>query len=185
MQQVQIRRLVINERSDDQVLALAAEDGRELSIIIRLTEALAIDRILRGFEAGRPLTHELLLAVLEPLDAELARVDIDAIEDGVTRAKLELRRGDDEIRIDARPSDAVALALKAEAPIFVADELLEEPPAPLSPLGDSETPDSEEPASAASAPEDAPDESDTPDASDAPADLDGPAGEPGANPDET
>ena len=102
--------------------------GRVLPIFIGIPEALAIDRALKGVETERPMTHDLLVDVVEALEARVVRVTIDALlESSVYTATLVLGRGEDGgeklYYVDARPSDAVAVALRAGAPIYVAERL--------------------------------------------------------------
>ena len=77
-----------------------------------------------GEDIGRPLTHDLLLSVIHANECELTRVEITRLADQTFFALLHLTRDDDTLEIDARPSDAIALALRADAPIFVAEEVL-------------------------------------------------------------
>ena len=87
----------------------------------------AIKMKLSGIKPPRPLTHDLLLQTIQNLDAKLDRVEIDRLQHNTFFAKLCVKRSDNgEIKIDARPSDSVALALRAEVPIFVTEEILGE-----------------------------------------------------------
>ena len=100
-------------------------DGdRKLDIQIGPFEAHAIVAVLEGKLPDRPLTHDLLKSVIERFEAYVHRVAIDDLWNGVYYAKIYFRWGKDEIEVDARPSDAVALALRFDAPIFVSDKLL-------------------------------------------------------------
>ncbi len=120
-------RLVIDERCDAQTLVLRDGRRRALAIPIGIFEASAIDRILKGARSERPLTHDLLSAVIAALGARLLRVEIDARRGDIFYAKLRLRdEKGGERAVDCRPSDAVALALREEAPIYVAEDVLEE-----------------------------------------------------------
>jgi len=123
---VELASLIINERSDEQVMCLREVGGeRQLPIIIGVFEAGAIDRSLSATPAPRPLTHDLLGSVIAQLGASLARVVIDDREGDTFFAKLVLRRGSEEVYVDARPSDALALALKQEVPIYVAEKVID------------------------------------------------------------
>ncbi len=125
MVRVELSRLVLNERSEEQVVCLREMGGgREFPIVIGLFEALAIDRLLKEMLAERPLTHDLLAAVLNQLEARLEYVLIDDLRDETYYAKLVLQRDERQVTVDARPSDALALALKEEVPIFVADRVM-------------------------------------------------------------
>lgn len=118
--------------SNTPVLLLQERDGRhrKLSIFIGGPEAAAIAFALDGVEPPRPLTHDLACTLVEDLGSELERVVLTELRDTTFYADLHLRnpQGDDAstLVISARPSDAVALAVRTEAPIFATEELLEE-----------------------------------------------------------
>jgi bifunctional DNase/RNase len=125
MVRVELSRIVINEKTDEQQIWLREADGsREFSIVIGLFEVFAIDRLVRERPSERPLTHDLMVHAIEQLDAKVARSVIDDLRDDTYYAKLVLKRGKEEIAIDARPSDAITLALKADAPIYVAEKVM-------------------------------------------------------------
>jgi len=122
---VELSRLLLDERSEEQLFCLREVGGdRQLPIVVGPFEALAIDRIVKETRSERPLTHDLLGAVVTQLDAEVAYVLIDDLKGETYFAKLVLRRGPNEVSVDARPSDAVALALLHEVPIYVADRIM-------------------------------------------------------------
>lgn len=98
---------------------------RKLPILIGPFEAQAIQLCVETTRPDRPLTHDLLKTIMDRLDATLDRVLIDDLWNSVYYAKLILITGDQEIEIDARPSDAIALAMRFEASIYVAEGLLE------------------------------------------------------------
>lgn len=127
MVELEVARLVLNQRSQDQMLTLQEKGGaqRSFSLVIGLFEAVALQHVINGEASPRPLTHELLLASLTVLDAELTGVIIDDVQGDVFYAKLTLRRGGREHLVDARPSDALSLALRAEVPIHVADRVIQ------------------------------------------------------------
>lgn len=126
MIQVELSAVVINERSDEQVITLReVEGGRTLPIIIGMFEAFAIDRLVKERTAERPLTHDLMEAIVLALGARVARVVIDDLKEETFYAKVILRRGDEERSVDARPSDAITLALKTGCPVFVAPKVLD------------------------------------------------------------
>jgi hypothetical protein len=81
---------------------------------------------LRGEQFERPLTHDLLNTLLGRLGHELVRVEIPRLEEGTFYAILVISDGEDLVMVDARPSDSLALALRAEAPVFVSDDVLSE-----------------------------------------------------------
>jgi bifunctional DNase/RNase len=94
-------------------------------IFIGETEALSIDLRLRRREYSRPLTHDLLDAVLREVGGKIVSVQIDAIQEDVFVATLIIRVNEREVRLDSRASDAIALALGSKAPIFVSRQVIE------------------------------------------------------------
>ncbi len=122
---VELSRLIVNERSNEQVIWVQETDGeRGFPILVGVFEIAVIDRHLRDEVHARPLTHDLLGSVLSELGGELEHVVIDDVQGETFFAKLHVRQGDVELKIDARPSDAIALALRADRAIFVADEVM-------------------------------------------------------------
>jgi uncharacterized protein len=125
--QVELKRIIITETSDQQVIYLKETEGeRSFPIVIGATEALAIDRRLKGIPTPRPQTHELLSAVIEKLDARLERILINDLQDHTFFAKLIIRQNGKSVEIDSRPSDAIALGVANNVPIFVAEHVLNE-----------------------------------------------------------
>lgn len=110
------------------VMVLRAQEQQRLLIMdIGSFEGRAIHMAAHGIEHVRPLTHDLLASVLESLSTRLNRVEIRALKDGVYYANLKLHAPNgDEVTVDSRPSDAVALAMRVGAPIFVEKAVLEE-----------------------------------------------------------
>ena len=106
------------------VVLKAEGQNRVLAIVIGPPETAAILMKLQGRTYLRPLTHDLLASIIAGLSASLERVLITEVRDQTAYAVLELEAGDEEIAIDSRPSDAIALALRTDAPIFVSSELL-------------------------------------------------------------
>ncbi len=104
---------------------LVTDGERKLPILIGAFEAQAIVSEHEAKRADRPMTHDLIKTIMLRTDVTLDRVVIDDFWNSVYYAKLYLRHGKDEIEIDARPSDSIALAMRFEAPIFVADGILE------------------------------------------------------------
>lgn len=98
------------------------EGNRRLPIIIGAFEAQSIALEMEGIKPPRPLTHDLMKNILESMGAELAEIIISELKDGTFYAKLSF----DSQEIDARPSDAIALAVRFGAPIFVSDKVMEE-----------------------------------------------------------
>ena len=109
------------------IILLKAVDGNEfLPIWIGHPEAAAILMKLQGAETPRPMTHDLMASVFEDLELECSQIAITELRDNTFYATITLRSGERELEIDARPSDAIALAVRTVAPIFVADEVIAE-----------------------------------------------------------
>jgi bifunctional DNase/RNase len=99
---------------------------RVLPIWIGAQEATSIVIAVAGEQAPRPLSHDLMVTLLDNLHAQVVRVEVTRIEEGTFYAELTLSTPSGARVIDARPSDAIALAVRAEAPLFVADEVLDD-----------------------------------------------------------
>ncbi len=116
-------------KTQQHVVILRELDGtRVLPIFVGPCEAQAIARLVKRESFPRPLTHDLLALVVEGLRAKITRVTITSLREGTYFATLLLERGQEVLSIDARPSDSIAVALRAEAPLFVNEDLLQEPP---------------------------------------------------------
>ena len=124
---VDLAQIVISETRDTQIIVLRERDGnRALPIVIGLTEALAIDRRIKGVQLQRPLTHDLLGNVIESLAADLEKIVINDLQDHTFYAKLVIRQQGELIEVDSRPSDAIALGVASEVPVYVEDHVLRE-----------------------------------------------------------
>ncbi len=122
-----LAQIVISETRDQQLIVLRERNGeRVLPIVIGLTEALAIDRRVKGVQLQRPMTHDLLANVIESLSAELEKIVVNDLQDHTFYAKLVIRRQGELIEVDSRPSDAIALGVAGEVPIYVEDHVLKE-----------------------------------------------------------
>ncbi len=106
------------------VLLLRDELDRTLEITIGLCEALAIQLALNGTVVGRPLTHDLLLSIAEHLDTPVERVIIDDVSNNTYYARLILATPDGPVSLDCRPSDGIAVALRAHVPIEATDAVM-------------------------------------------------------------
>lgn len=107
------------------VLVLKEKDGlRKIIVALGMLEAQAIAFALRGVDVGRPLTHDLFGSLTMAFGIELRHVLIDRIDDGTFYSLLCYAKGDEEVVVDSRTSDAIAIALRANAPIFIREELL-------------------------------------------------------------
>ena len=125
--QVELKRIIITETSDQQVIYLKEVSGeRAFPIVIGSSEAFAIDRRLKGQPTPRPQTHELLASVIEKLDGTLERIVINDLQDHTFFAKLVIRHQGKTAEIDSRPSDAIALGIAGNVPIFVAEHVMDE-----------------------------------------------------------
>jgi bifunctional DNase/RNase len=108
------------------VLLKTADGNRYLPIWIGQPEAAAILMKLQGAATPRPMTHDLVTELLEQLDAQVVRITVTELRDNTFYASITVQQNGSEIEIDSRPSDAIALAVRAEAPIFAADRVIEE-----------------------------------------------------------
>jgi len=108
------------------VLLKTAEGNKYLPIWIGHPEAAAILMKLQGATAPRPLTHDLLVNILGELEVEVVRVTVTELRENTFHASITVQQGGAEIEIDSRSSDAIAIAVRAKAPIFAADEVIEE-----------------------------------------------------------
>lgn len=113
-----------NQEQRIPLLLVRDASDRELHLPIGSCEGLAIHLALNQQVVPRPLTHDLGLRILERLSAQLGRVVIDDLSEEGSHATIHLRTAESDLTVDARPGDAVALALRAEAPIYVTEELL-------------------------------------------------------------
>ncbi len=123
---VELSRIVITETSPEQVIFLREKNGgRSFPILIGIGEALAIDRRLKGAQMPRPMTHDLLGHVIEAMGGRIERIVVNDLHDATFIATIYIRRGGEVIPIDSRPSDAIALGIAQDTPLFVADHVLE------------------------------------------------------------
>jgi len=100
------------------------EEEKYVPLVIGPAEANAIAVVLENIEVGRPLTHDLMLSTIIALGARIDRVVITDIANDVYYAEIYLIQNGKEIKMDARPSDSIALALRAGVPIYVADKVV-------------------------------------------------------------
>jgi bifunctional DNase/RNase len=123
---VSVYRLSVDPASQQPVVTLAdPEEQRVFPIWIGLPEARAIHMELQGSENFRPLTHDLLAKIIGKVDGTVDRIMITHIKDNVFYATLVIKKDKDLIEMDARPSDAIVMALKFNAPIYVGRSLFE------------------------------------------------------------
>ena len=129
MVEVVLGRIVIRDDSERQYIFLREKNGeRGFPIVIGTSEAHEIQRVVSRTENERPLTHQLAFSLVEGLGAEIKRCDVTDLRKNTFYAQLVLQTASGETTsvIDARPSDAIALALRAQCPIRVAESVLEE-----------------------------------------------------------
>ena len=108
------------------VLLKTAEGNKFLPIWIGHPEAAAILMKLQGATPPRPMTHDLVNDILGELEARILRITVTELRENTFYAQITVQRNGTEVEIDSRPSDAIALAIRAEAPIYAADEVIEE-----------------------------------------------------------
>ena len=127
--EARVHGLILEHKSQQNIVILREVDGeRILPIWIGPGEAMAIRRILSEEPFPRPLTHDLLHLIVEGLKAKIARVVIADLRENTFFAHVIVERDSEVLAIDARPSDSIAVALRARAPSFVNDKLLQPPP---------------------------------------------------------
>lgn len=127
MVHMELSKIMITETSDHQIIVLKEKDGqRSFPIVIGLHEAWAIDRAVKGITTPRPLTHDLICNIIDGLNAGVVRIVINDLRNNTFYAKVVLIQNGSTIEIDSRPSDAIALAMQKNTPIFVARKVLEE-----------------------------------------------------------
>jgi uncharacterized protein len=125
--QMELKRIIISEVHEQQVILLREVEGeRSFHIMIGIFEATSIDRRVKGTPSPRPLTHDLVASVIEHMGGELRDIYISELRDHTYFAKLRIRLNGEMVEVDSRPSDAIALAVTAKVPIYVAEEVLEE-----------------------------------------------------------
>lgn len=147
MVEMRIASLSVDSASNQPVIVLKPTevvgedpDPRLVPIWIGQNEATAILLALQGVENPRPMTHDLLLGLVQSLGYSVGRVEVTRLEEGTFFAAIILRGEEREIAVDARPSDSIALAVRARCPIFCAEAVLDEAgivPEPAT--GESET----------------------------------------------
>ena len=120
-----VHAITLDADSNSPILILKEENGeRTLPIWIGLLEATAIATEMEKIEFTRPMTHDLSVNLLKKMEIKIPRIEISDLKDNTYYALITLKQGDRELTVDARPSDAVAIALRAEARIFVNESVL-------------------------------------------------------------
>ena len=127
--EAKVNGLILEHKTQQNIVILRELEGeRILPIWIGPGEAQAIRRILSEETFPRPLTHDLLVLIVEGLKAKVSRVVIADLRENTFYASVIVHRDSEVLSIDARPSDSIAVALRAQAPIFVNEKLLQPPP---------------------------------------------------------
>jgi bifunctional DNase/RNase len=122
---VHIHSLGLDEQNNQPVLMLREDDGhRVVPIWIGHPEAMAIMLAVQGIEPPRPLTHDLMMRLVEATGFVLERIEITRVDEGTFFASIVLRSEARTIAVDARPSDSLALAVRAGCPVFIDDEVM-------------------------------------------------------------
>ncbi|MFL5243044.1 MAG: bifunctional nuclease family protein [Gemmataceae bacterium] len=125
--QIEVERLIISEIHDLHTIVFREVEGeRRFPLSCGFFEATALDRTLKSLSFPRPLTHEAWQASLTALGAIVEQARIKDLRDGIYFVDLRIRHGNKQVQVDMRPSDAVHIAWKANAPIFINDSLLSE-----------------------------------------------------------
>lgn len=121
-----VKALIVDPIANMPVVILRDEAEKNLlPIWVGIFEANAIALQMEGVTTPRPMTHDLLKCVIEKVDGGVVRIVINALEENTFYAQIHLRVADRELLVDSRPSDAIALALRMNAPVFVEEEVLE------------------------------------------------------------
>jgi bifunctional DNase/RNase len=123
--EMKVKQLALDPLSNMPMIILRdEEEKRALPIWVGLPEANAIALELEKIPTARPMTHDLIKNILESVDARVAKVVVNDLRDNTFFAVIHLRLGSKDLAVDSRPSDAIALALRVDAPIFVDEEVL-------------------------------------------------------------
>jgi bifunctional DNase/RNase len=124
--EAELSRIIIDEQSDQQVIVIRERNGtRSFPIVIGIVEILAIDRRLKGITPPRPMTHDLLGNIIEGLGARIERIVINDLRHHTFYARIHLSLNGKSVEIDSRPSDAIALGVARQVPIYVAEHVFE------------------------------------------------------------
>ena len=124
--QMELVRIIITDNEQQIIYLKEVEGDRTFPIVIGFFEATSIDRRVKGQTTPRPLTHDLLASTIELLGGELQDIYISELREHTYYAKLRIRHDGELIEVDSRPSDAIAVAVTVDVPIFVAEDVLEE-----------------------------------------------------------
>lgn len=124
--EVELSRIILQSKGEQQYIHLKVKDSqRSFPILIGFYEAAEIHRKISGEKMRRPMTHDLIGRILEVTGSVLEKMVISSLHEETYYATLHVSQGGEEKTVDCRPSDAVALAVQAKVPIFVAREVLD------------------------------------------------------------
>lgn len=123
--QMNVNTVLFDSKNSSYIVVLKDESGAKiLPIWIGAAEGNSIALAMSNMKASRPLTHDLIASIFDRMEIEIARVVVSDLIDNTFYASLYLLQNEKEFHIDARPSDAIALAIRVKAPIFVQEEVL-------------------------------------------------------------
>ncbi|WP_428386324.1 bifunctional nuclease family protein [Mucisphaera sp.] len=124
---MELSKILIRETADTHIVELREVEGeRVFAILIGLAEARAIERRLMDVVPPRPQTHELLASVIDSVGYTVEAVILNDLKEGTYFARLQLRKGDELVEVDSRPSDALAIGVAGDVPIYVEEHVLDE-----------------------------------------------------------
>lgn len=128
MIQVELSKIIIDEKRQDQIIVLKEKKGdRQFPIVIGFLEASSIKMELSGVRSPRPMTHDLIVDVIEALGSKVSALIIDNLVKNTFHSKIELKaRNGRKKTVDARPSDGIAIAVRTGADIFVTDAVIKQ-----------------------------------------------------------
>ena len=124
--EMKVKGLALDPLSNMPIIILRdEEEKRSLPIWVGLFEANAIALELEKIPTPRPMTHDLIKNILESIDARVVKVEVNDLRENTFFAVIHLQLGSAEIAVDSRPSDAIALAIRAKAPVFAEDRVFD------------------------------------------------------------
>jgi bifunctional DNase/RNase len=123
---VELSKIIINEGSDQQVIVIKEQNGsRSFPIVIGIVEVFAIDRRLKGMAPPRPMTHDLIQNVIEGMGGRIQKIVVNDLRNHTFYASISIEIDGRVVEIDSRPSDAIALGVATNSPLYVADHVFE------------------------------------------------------------
>lgn len=122
---MRLARIIMVDPDEQHIIVLRETKGdRVLPIVIGRFEALAIDRRVKHEPTSRPMTHDLMLSIIEQMGGDIEKVVIHDLQNGTYFARLMIRRNGEVVEVDSRPSDAIAVAAGQDVPLFVEESVL-------------------------------------------------------------